>query len=251
MEGSISPELFDKFGKLFREAAAKENRVLDLDFKHYDAQTLKRIFDDPRPETIRTSSLSSIVDYLKNSLEHVELSKVFLHVVSPQEVELLEEYRGEERKRTRIIVASRENDAEAFAFGEWMETEEFIIGLLSLFDPTDDRETILEVSSSLVSESSIANSNEGATMKLAVNAGVVNQSDVQDSAVPHVANLKPFRTFREVSQPESAFVFRYRAKGGSVELVLIEADGGAWKHDAMVAIAEYFETAISDLKVIA
>jgi hypothetical protein len=255
METDLTVPVIEKIQKLADAASAKENRVIELDLgggvKKFDAQNLRRIYDDPRPATIEVSSLSAIADYLNSKLEGVDLGKVFLHVVSPEEVELLAAYSGEENKRTRILVAKRDNDAEAFRFDEFYETEAFVIGLMSLFEPTDDRATILKVASALVSESKIAKTDSGATAKLQVNAGVVNTSEIQDKDIPYVAILKPFRTFREVEQPSSAFVFRYKAIEDKVGLKLIEADGGAWKHDAMVKIAVYFETEVKGLKVIA
>jgi hypothetical protein len=48
--------------------------------------------------------------------------------------------------------------------------------------------------------------------------------------------LAPFRTFRELKQPESEFVFRVHP-GGTCSLN--EADGGAWKIAAVNAIADW------------
>ena len=48
--------------------------------------------------------------------------------------------------------------------------------------------------------------------------------------------LKPYRTFRELDQPASEFIFRVKAGGG---FALFEADGGAWKIDAINAIAAW------------
>lgn len=54
--------------------------------------------------------------------------------------------------------------------------------------------------------------------------------------------LRPYRTFLEVEQPESAFVFRMKQDNyGSVMCAVFEADGGAWKMDATQAIKEYLQ----------
>jgi hypothetical protein len=50
--------------------------------------------------------------------------------------------------------------------------------------------------------------------------------------------LSPYRTFRELNQPESAFIFRMRGggEGKAPQCALFEADGGKWKLDAVQAI---------------
>lgn len=63
-----------------------------------------------------------------------------------------------------------------------------------------------------------------------------------DAVVPSPVRLKPYRTFTEVDQPESNFVFRMKEdKYEGVQCALFEADGGAWKLHAMESIQEYLE----------
>ena len=247
-----SPEFVKEIERLVMDANASRNKVVDIDGRPYDADDLKPIIFDPRPQTIETASLSSIADFVTRKIEGVELNKLFIHVVSPTEVELLGEAAGEEQKRTLYMRASTKNDLQPFKFDFWYEQEAFLIALMSLFEETEDRTTILKVASMLVSESKFAKTDNGATSKLQINAGVINTNpEVQDKDIPYVCILKPFRTFREVSQPQSAFVFRYKAAEDAVVLKLFEADGGAWKHDAMVNIAEYFKAKCPELRVLA
>lgn len=56
--------------------------------------------------------------------------------------------------------------------------------------------------------------------------------------------LTPFRTFLEVSQPESEYLVRVD-KGNQIGL--FEADGGIWKLEAKKNIAVYFERELADL----
>ena len=60
--------------------------------------------------------------------------------------------------------------------------------------------------------------------------------------MPNPVTLCPFRTFVEVKQPESRFVFRMRqSEGRGVECAVFEADGGAWKNAAMSNVKEYLK----------
>jgi hypothetical protein len=65
--------------------------------------------------------------------------------------------------------------------------------------------------------------------------------------------LAPYRTFREVEQPRSEFLFRLRNKAPDnlPECALFEADGGRWKLDAMLTIKEWLKDRKPILEVIA
>lgn len=54
---------------------------------------------------------------------------------------------------------------------------------------------------------------------------------------------KPYRTFLEVDQPVSEFIFRMKQdKYDGVLCALFEADGGAWKMEATERIKKYLES---------
>lgn len=55
----------------------------------------------------------------------------------------------------------------------------------------------------------------------------------------------------EVEQPASSFVFRCKQVGEGMQFCLIEADGGAWRSEAMANVKKYLKNAIPDLAVIA
>lgn len=60
-----------------------------------------------------------------------------------------------------------------------------------------------------------------------------------DAIVPSPVKLRPYRTFLEVEQPESEFIFRMRNSGAGVQCALFEADGGAWRNQARKNIYNY------------
>jgi hypothetical protein len=212
---------------------------------------LQRIYDKDEctPRTIEVSSLESIADYWNKiaGVEGVTRENLFLLIESPTRVVLMEKFKGEQKKREGIMAAVLKNDVEPFPFGKFIETEEFIIGLMSRFNAQGDRDTIVSIASGLVAEAKLDNKDSGTTTKRTASAGVVNQSGIGDKNVPVLA---PFRTFREVEQPQSAFLFRYRTDGEKIGCALFEADGGAWRHDAMANIASFFAEHASGLPVL-
>ena len=65
--------------------------------------------------------------------------------------------------------------------------------------------------------------------------GVAAKKDV---IVPNPVELVPYRTFQEISQPASRFVFRI-GDGDAPCFKIVEAEGGIWKHEAIRSIKEY------------
>lgn len=65
---------------------------------------------------------------------------------------------------------------------------------------------------------------------------------LQEVEVPSPCRLMPYRTFTEVKQPMSSFIFRVKDNDRlGVSCALFEADGGAWKNEAKKNIKEYLE----------
>lgn len=66
-----------------------------------------------------------------------------------------------------------------------------------------------------------------------------------DAIVPNPVSLAPYRTFQEVEQPISQFVFRIGDRG-TPEFKLVEAEGGIWKTEAVRKIKDYLELVLSE-----
>lgn len=63
--------------------------------------------------------------------------------------------------------------------------------------------------------------------------------------VPNPVILRPYRTFLEVEQPESKFIFRIKeGRDGTPMFKLIEADGGLWKYEAVASIKAFLKERI-------
>ena len=57
----------------------------------------------------------------------------------------------------------------------------------------------------------------------------------------------PYRTFLEIEQPSSNFVFRIDGSGSVPEFTLIEADGGLWINQSKERIKEYLVGELQDI----
>lgn len=63
--------------------------------------------------------------------------------------------------------------------------------------------------------------------------------------------LKPYRTFREVDQPQSECIVRLTSNPSALpKVALYESDGGAWRLEAVSKIVAHLSEALPDWTVI-
>lgn len=88
---------------------------------------------------------------------------------------------------------------------------------------------------------------DGVSQKATVKTGIASKGE---ALVPNPVTLMPYRTFVEVDQPISNFIFRMKedkySKG--IQCALYEADGGAWKIEAMENIKIYLVNELAEYK---
>lgn len=82
---------------------------------------------------------------------------------------------------------------------------------------------------------------DGVSQAVSVKTGIASVNSVK---VPNPVKLAPYRTFNEVAQPTSEFVFRMR---DGMQCAIFEADGGAWQLEAMQSIKEYLASQLTNL----
>ncbi|MCD5204534.1 hypothetical protein IV286_05935 [Enterococcus faecium] len=197
--------------------------------------SLKELYLIPYANSLEVNSLTGLVDYLKSHPDYL-FSPLILHVESPILVKVLSPL-NEDRKRECLVYAKAILDN--FPFSRFMDSESFIINIMSLFDRTDDAEAIRACASSLRIEGGADIKDDGTSQVVAVKQGAT----VQQAKVPSPAILRPYRTFLEVEQPESPFIFRVNDRA---DCALFDADGGLWKYEAMNNIKEYLATALQE-----
>lgn len=199
----------------------------------YTAGSLKLV-TDPSPAPTAFHTLTGLVDYINSTLDPKFKVKdeLALLVSDPASVSLISTV-TDQAQRHQLAVSSLAHPV--YEFGAWRDQETFIIALQSLFLDTPPRATLLTTAGSVTEEGIQTSADDGITQTVTARAGVVLANRV---TIPNPVTLRPWRTFREVEQPLSAFVLRVRkGHAGGVEFALFEADGGVWKHQAMKNIA--------------
>lgn len=186
-------------------------------------------------DAINMSTLTSLVDYIKNGIDIMK-GRMILHVVSPAEVQMYSAL-NENREREKLVTVNA--NIPKFSFDRFMDKEQFLIALQSKFIPGTDRDLLLKFAGTVEDGTVQTYGDDGVTQKATIKTGLASKSD---AVVPNPVCLRPYRTFIEVSQPESQFIFRMKQdKYDGVSCAIFEADGGAWINEAMENIKEYLQ----------
>jgi hypothetical protein len=210
---------------------------------------IRRELDDPVP--LLVSTLSGLVAYAKANIDKHNLDELLLTVDSPV-VASLRGAIGSEFVRFRRPVWIRASYSPTVGFNEYKDAETFSIWLQTGFAPSAGRDQVLQLVASIRENSVRETVDDGVTQEVKTGRGVTL---VGMQAVPNPVLLSPFRTFTEVEQPSSLFVLRVRTatsrEADRPELALFEADGGAWKREAMRRIGLYFQAELPEVRGIA
>ena len=218
-----------------------EPQVLEINGEAYSDKGLHRICHNPKVQAIEMTTLTSLVEYIKAGIDTMD-DKMIVHVSSPEKVLL---YSMLDLERVREYIVEVNAQVPEFRYGRYMDHESFLIALQSKFIPNDDRELLLKFTGTVENGTVSQYGDDGVTQKATIKTGIASKGE---AVVPNPVRLRPFRTFVEVEQPESAFVFRMRQDSDDgVECAVFEADGGAWKNAAMENIKKYLQLELSDL----
>jgi hypothetical protein len=198
---------------------------------------------EPTPTPLRVFSLTALVDYLKVNIDGLDISTLVCHVVEPNHVMLRSKLCGNSIERPTYL--SAEIFETRFKYEFFYDSETFNVKLQANFKDGEDKALLLQYVGN-TQESDVRNvGDNGITQEITVKTGIVTVAKVE---LPNPVTLRPFRTFNEIEQPASKFIFR--AQKGP-EFALFEADNSAWKLEAMLSIKAYLNKHLPDLHVIA
>ncbi|MEI5994793.1 hypothetical protein [Candidatus Enterococcus mansonii] len=194
-------------------------------------------------DPLEINTLSGFVNYIKANIERIN-NKLIVQIKNEQTVHLkgiIEEDGSRECLATASAIIPR------FHFDNFYDMEEFNIALQSKFvslttekDVPDDRSLLLQVVGNVAEKNVKQASDDGVSQAITINQGVATQANVQ---IPNPVLLAPYRTFLEVEQPASQFVFRMK---DGPRAAIFEADGGAWRNQAIVNIREFLLEALEE-----
>ncbi|MBY0752441.1 hypothetical protein K5Q29_03115 [Streptococcus sp. 2018037] len=207
--------------------------------EYYDANKTRMVELDPKryPRTLELSTLTSLVDYLKTDLNKLKDQRLIVAVEKNDEVCVWSE--NDELEHRTLLVAVKARIPE-LSFGRFLSSEQFNIMLQSNFIDDNDRSALLEFASALRIENGAEIEDNGVSQVATVKTGVAS---LAKGKAPNPVLLRPYRTFGEVEQPASLFVFRIDKQA---QMALFEADGKRWVADAVGNIAAYLKEQLAD-----
>lgn len=191
-----------------------------------------------------------MLEGLRGTLEHVEelarenakaeIVEICGHTYANKTLKRYDTENYAERKREVLFEA--EAQTSEFRFNQWYDQETFMICLQANFVPTPDLDAVIRLSGNIERKNEQTYSDDGRTQVATMTVGVASKAD---AIVPNPVSLAPYRTFQEIEQPVSQFVFRIGDKEVPA-FKLVEAEGGLWKTEAVRKIKDYFELVLAE-----
>lgn len=216
---------------------------IDVKPGDYATRQVHRVPKQPLAAVLAVASLTGLVDYLNNNLDLKARPTTFIHVESPDTVHVREQLVDNEDRRFVSLTASA--DLPSIPFDQYLSQEQMMITLQAKFVDNEDRKNLLSSLGSIIADEELQQEDDGVGQLVTVQKGI-NRSE---QAVKNPVQLRPFRTFAEVEQPESPFVVRIKKEHDKIYVALFEADGGAWRNAARKSIKDYLEYAVDDATV--
>jgi inactivated superfamily I helicase len=219
---------------------SKPNLETINDLVYADRQLI--LVRTPEPEQYAVSTLSGLIMLLEST--DFDPASAFLKVNSLSHVSLVGRGRDEWRRIPCYANAKLDSELKQFPFDSFIDHEKFVIGLLSQFVSEGDLASVVDLASKLTEETTAETTDDGFGQKATMKAGVHLKAE---RTIKSRVTLTPFRTFREVEQPASDFIFRVRPGG---MCALYEADGGQWRVAAMRNLATWLTNALRGSAVV-
>ncbi|KIS22046.1 hypothetical protein [Clostridium botulinum] len=193
----------------------------------------------PKASTLTVSTLTGFVDYIKSNLDRLP-EQLLVQVKSHDEVRLYSPL-NPDREREEYIQAEAilPNNVR---YDQFLDTERFNIMLQSSFVDVGDKEILLKYTGLVQDENVKSIGDDGVSQQVTVKTGVAS---VGQAVVPNPVTLAPYRTFPEVKQPQSKFIFRMQ---DGPRAAIFEADGGEWRNQAMRSIKAYLEEELKGIQ---
>lgn len=201
---------------------------LELNGRAYTSKKIFAVDKDILANGLKCSTLDAVCQYLNANIDKLDYDLI-VHVESPASVKVYSQLNGD-RKRENVI--SAEAILPEFPFGRFLNREDFNIQMQTKFVPdTSDYASVLAYVGTAEHGTIAQYSDDGVSQKAVVKTGLTQK---EECLIPNPVSLRPYRTFIEVEQPESLFVFRMADAGGDgVQAALFEADGKGWRNEAM------------------
>lgn len=238
----------NSFVRDIRDIVEANPQIHEIKGEKYSSVNLHRIDTEHHVSQLCFNDLSSLVEIIKTEAlagptrlfepaEHAS-KKVNIIINDPWSVTVCTTL-GEKNNREYPYGTNAEKSP--FMFGQSYDFEKFVIALRSMFVDNEGRKYILDLLKQVGSYDDYSIDDNGVMQNIKASSGV--HLNAGEKAINPIVRLMPYRTFREVQQPESDFLFRML---NDKRFALYEADGGVWKLEAKDNIRDYLAAALGE-----
>ena len=220
--------------------------IVDANGRKWTAKGLEPVIYEPTAEPQSVYSLTGLVDFVNTNIDRENFEGKYLTVVEGvRDVKLISKLTPARRKRETILHAEVDEEMTDFPFNKFLDREDFMVKFHSLFQKKegDDFDYVSSIVSKIKQADEKNIDDDGISQTVMVKKGV-SGTLVDKELVKPIVKLSPYRTFREIEQPESLFLLRIETRDNAPVVALFEADGGAWRNTARLRIAEYLKSKI-------
>jgi len=224
-----------------------EAKIIEQDGLPYATRAINLV-QPPMQKQIEVETLTGLRDYVVKNPDAISAGNSLIHVVAPDHVRVLSAVDPKFKTRTCYLVAGCKH--ERFEFGDRIDLETFIIALQSQFVQDEATALLLKTVGNIADGNVTDWADDGVSQKITQKAGIDRRAEAR---VPNPVSLRPYRTFIEVEQPASKFVLRMRSGGGGSmpTAALHNADGGAWKREAIENVRKWLAAECPTMNVLA
>lgn len=248
MTGEAMKQLIDTL----QAAAMVEEK--EFDGRKYTSRPV-HLVKLPRPDPLEAGTLGAVVDYLAENRDGLDHKQLTVHIVHERSVQIVGRIDLQDMNRPVYLRATpMANDLVDRFVNRYLPTEEFCIGLMTLFapDPAGRRAGLLAYAGNLVEAGTLELNDGGASVTATVQKSLVNR---KDETFVNPAALIARQSFPEIVLGPRDFIFRLQRsdddgnEAGVPQAALFEADAGVWKLDAMAKIAAWLRMRLAEKKL--
>lgn len=216
---------------------AVEPITVNLNGENYFSRNVYLPPEAPTVKTRNVLSLQGLIEYCKLDPDAAIENGAFLLVSSPTNVRLVSPFFGRHEQHHVFVEA----DCHSLLpirkdYISYLEVEDFILRIQNFFVQSEVTEDLLQILSRIEIKDESAIEDDGLSQSVTTRSGI---STLTQKELPRWIPLRPYRTFPEIEQPSSDYVFRMKQSGKEAYAKLSESESPQWKVEAMNSIRQY------------
>lgn len=224
VKGQVEPAIEEINGVEYEKTARGYSLLQNTHTKYIEVNSL--------------DGLVGMIDAYLNETKDTDIKAPFIVNIDFNNIQVMSAL-GNDKIRNYLIEANPM--IPNLEMGHRLTVEELIILLSTSYVPTENTTKFINSLSSLRVVEEVEFNDDGIGQTVVAKQGASMNKSFQ---VQPIVKLQPIRSYAEIEQVESKFLFRVN-KDGTV--CLRDADGGQWKYEVQKRIFDYLKEKLNDL----